>query len=126
MGSADGVPNPPQRGRIALLPIVAALAVGVLIGLISPRPWQTGDGTASSVASGAMQEGTAVVPPRDDSPDGVEVFYAVPFASPPRLEFPSGLNECVVVEQSATKFKLKNLWAFERKVRWQATGQPSK
>lgn len=64
----------------------------------------------------------AVVPPRGDAPEGIEVYHAKPFRSPPLLEFPQGLNDCIVVEQTGKRFTLKNTANYQRIVVWHARG----
>jgi hypothetical protein len=64
----------------------------------------------------------------------LEVFYKAPFAAPPSLTFPDGLDKtrCEVTDQKAGSFKLRrarmgfggepNL----AQVKWKAEGQPAK
>jgi hypothetical protein len=63
----------------------------------------------------------------------VEVFYPTPFAAPPNLTFPDGLDGtyCEVVEQKAGSFKMRRAASGLRgpwiaKVKWKAEGQPAK
>lgn len=63
-----------------------------------------------------------------------EVFYKAPFAAPPNLTFPDGLDNtrCEVTEQKAGSFKLRRAsggFAGEptiAKVKWKAEGLPAK
>jgi hypothetical protein len=64
----------------------------------------------------------------------LEVFYKVPFAAPPNLTFPDGLDQtrCQVADQKAGSFKLRRSasgFAGEptiAKVKWKAEGLPAK
>ena len=53
----------------------------------------------------------------------------MPFATPPYLSFPDGLEDCEVVDQKPGSFKLRryaaggNTWA---SVKWKAEGLPTK
>jgi hypothetical protein len=65
-----------------------------------------------------------------EDPAELEVFYKAPFAGPPHLTFPEGLdNGCQVADQKVGGFKLrrieKNGLTFV-KVKWKAEGQPGK
>jgi hypothetical protein len=110
---------PPKR-QAAIVPVIVAWLLDIIVGFLIPHPWRLiGDST--------VQEGTANVPGANDSREGIEVYYAVPFASPPKLEVPDGLNYCIVTEQSAQKFKLKSAGnLLPVKVRWKADGQPGR
>jgi hypothetical protein len=59
-----------------------------------------------------------------------EVFYKTPFAAPPSLTFPEGLEQWVqVTDQKAGSFKLQrgpNFGPDVAKVKWKAEGQPVK
>jgi hypothetical protein len=133
MDHSEGITAAPLRRRGAGVPVAVAFLLGILlgvlpgalVGLFIPHPWRPAGGAAGGRA-GAAQEGTATVPSKDASPDGIEVYYSVPYLTPPHLEFPSGLGKCVVVEQTASKFKLKNTWPIEERVHWKAGGQPSR
>ena len=65
-----------------------------------------------------------------EEPAELEVFYKAPFAAPPHLTFPEGLQDgCQVADQKAGGFKLRRTerggLAFS-KVKWKAEGQPGK
>jgi len=51
-----------------------------------------------------------------------DVYYSVPFASPPNLELCGLLNDCVLVEQHADHFRVRNPGHFSRDVDWKAKG----
>jgi hypothetical protein len=51
----------------------------------------------------------------------LDVFYPVAYVSPPNLEFE---EECVVVEQKADHFRVKNTSPFSRVITWTARGVP--
>lgn len=78
-----------------------------------------------------VQEGVARVhlAQRREEPYELDVFYKVPFASPPYLSFPDGLEDCEVADQKPASFKLRryaaggDTWAT---VKWKAEGQPAK
>ena len=63
-----------------------------------------------------------------------EVFYQAPFAAPPNLTFPDGLDQtrCQVADPKAGSFKLRRAasgFAGEpgiAKVKWKAEGQPAR
>lgn len=63
-----------------------------------------------------------------------EVFYEAPFAAPPKLTFPDGLDgtRCEVVDQKAGSFKLRRAAAGSlgepavAKVKWKAERQSAK
>jgi hypothetical protein len=57
-----------------------------------------------------------------------EVFYKTPFAAPPYLTFPEGLDSnCKVLDQKATSFKLSRapVGRAGPNVKWKAEGQPA-
>jgi hypothetical protein len=62
------------------------------------------------------------------------VFYEAPFAAPPNMTFPEGLDQtrCQVADQKAGSFKLRReARGFPgepniAKVKWKAEGQPAK
>jgi hypothetical protein len=67
-----------------------------------------------------------------EEPAELEVFYKAPFAAPPHLTFPEGLDHdgCQVADQKAGGFKLRrteyNGGLVIAKVKWKAEGQPAK
>jgi hypothetical protein len=65
-----------------------------------------------------------------EEPAELEVFYKAPFAAPPHLTFPEGLdNGCQVADQKAGGFKLRRIQRdglIFAKVKWKAEGQPAK
>lgn len=121
---------PPRRPTSPTAPFLLGICLGVLvgafIGLAIPHPWRaTVTFSRASALDGRRQEGTAVVPPAGSIQNGIEVYYSIPFSSPPQLEFPQGLGRCFVEDQTANKFRIKNTWSFEEKVDWKATGVPA-
>ncbi len=66
------------------------------------------------------QRGKAVVPPGDV----LEVYYPVPFVSPPNLTTQSTFDDCSVLEQKPDHFRIKNPNPFSREVTWEARGVP--
>ncbi|VTS01299.1 unnamed protein product [Gemmata massiliana] len=66
------------------------------------------------------QRGKAVVPPGDV----LEVYYPVPFVSPPNLTTQSIFDDCSVIEQKPDHFRIKNSNPFSREVTWEARGVP--
>jgi len=86
---------------VAVSAAVSAGVAWVVAGLTTP--------TASTVAD----EGTATfLIRRGNERAELQVFYKVPFASPPKLTFPEGVGEdAEVVEQRADSFKLRSSWA---------------
>jgi hypothetical protein len=99
--------------------VVAAVTTFVTLRVISPAPLRS--------ANAAIQEGTAEIQWGEE----LEVYYQTPFASPPHLTFPEGLEDtCHVADQKAGSFKLRrDIGGNPRKppresVKWKAEGQP--
>jgi len=105
-------------------------AFGVPVGLLSNRLWQ-GD---------AVQEGVAQVPYLKGGKDNnngaeVQVYYKVPFASPPHLTFLDNdqgrapwRTQIEVVEQKPDSFKIRALIRSDSgilKMKWCAEGVPA-
>jgi hypothetical protein len=65
-----------------------------------------------------MQTGTATVPGGQE----VEVYYPVPYASPPNLVLSSDWDQCVVVQQKQDHFRVKNNRVFATECKWTARG----
>lgn len=102
--------------------VVAAPTAFVTVRLVVPP--------AGHSPNAMTQEGVAEVPWGAE----LEVFYKAPFAAPPNLTFPDGLDQtrCRVADQKVGSFKLlrdKSGFAGEpnvAKVKWKAEGQPVK
>jgi len=102
---------------------VVAAVVGVGAAFVTVRclPVLAGQST-----NGAIQEGTTEVRWGEE----VEVFYKPPFANPPDLKFPEGLeNNCHVSDRKAASFKLRRDVGGSPgpqypAVKWRAEGQP--
>ncbi len=100
--------------------VVAAATALVVVRLLVPPA-----GQSSNVMT---LEGVAEVPWGVE----LEVFYKAPFAAPPYLTFPEGLeHNCKVVDQKATSFKLRRSPGGQASsqypnVKWKAEGQPAK
>ncbi len=102
-------------GLISLVVTVATMLVMSRLVAISPSNTQTLEGVAN-VPWGVQ----------------LEVFYKNPFASPPYLTFPEGLEEnCKVMDQKSASFKLVRADGGRAgdhfpNVKWKAEGQPVK
>jgi hypothetical protein len=109
--------------------VVASLTAFVTVQLLVPaRVADASNETRTSTESTktVVLEGTAEVRWGEE----VEVFYKQPFASPPYLTFPGGLDAtCHFADQKARSFKLRRDNAGQAgaqfpKVIWKAEGQP--
>lgn len=116
--------------------IVAAGTALVTVRLLVPPPATSspntvpGSSPAPSAANTMIWDGVVEVGWGKEP----EVFYKAPFAAPPHLTFPDGLDgtRCEVVDQKAGSFKLRRAttgFAGEpsiAKVKWKAEGQAAK
>jgi hypothetical protein len=61
---------------------------------------------------------------RVDIPPGaiLEIYYPVPYQSPPNLTIETSWQDCLIVEQKADHFKVKNPSGTAREVTWKARG----
>ena len=106
--------------------VVAAGTAFVTTRLLAPAPRTSSPNTIIEPSANTMiLEGVA------EAPYGKEtlVFYKTPFAAPPNLTFPEGLDFSLeVADQQAQSFKLKRApQGFgPAKVKWKAEGQPAK
>jgi hypothetical protein len=102
--------------------VVSALTALVAVRLLAPSPAQSPNSAQSS--------NTVILEGAVDVPHGTEtaVFYKTPFAAPPNLTFPEGLDfRLQVTDQQAGSFKLKGVGGVSpAKVKWKAEGQPAK
>lgn len=52
-----------------------------------------------------------------------DIYYPIPYASPPYLEIDGTFSECTIVEQHADHFRVKSTAShFSRNVKWTAKG----
>ena len=142
--------------RVYLLSALVSCAVAagtalIVVRLATPRAGQSAGAETRQAAAAAstvpfspppasqpvsatqtvVQEGLAQVhlAQSGGQPYELEVFYKVPFATPPYLSFPDGLDDCEVADQKPGSFKLRryvaggNTWAY---VKWKAEGMPAK
>ena len=65
-----------------------------------------------------LQTGRVDVPPGATQ----EIYYPVPYQSPPNLTVETFWQDCLIVEQKADHFKLKNPSGMAREVTWKARG----
>jgi hypothetical protein len=79
--------------------------------------------TCETNADGTVtQENHIDVPPNME----IEVFYAVPYASPPNLSIDEVHGDCTVTEQKENHFRVRNRnVATARTVNWTARGMPA-
>ena len=109
----------------ALVAAVVSVVVSVTVTLVVA---QFARGTAAWGVP-LIEEGSATVPLKGSTGE-LEVFYKRPFASPPSLTFPSGLQGCYVVAQKSGSFTLgrdvtgHTSWVSEITVSWKAEGLP--
>lgn len=104
--------------------VVGAATAFVTVRLLVPAP------AAQSSANTMVWEGVVEASWGSEP----EVFYKAPFAAPPNLTFPDGLDKtrCEVADQKAGSFKLRRAasgFAGEptiAKVKWKAEGQPAR
>jgi hypothetical protein len=73
-----------------------------------------------AVESAAHQHGATIVLANDEQ----DVYYPVPFVSPPNLQVKSAFDDCSIIEQKPDHFRLKNPNMFSREVVWEARGIP--
>lgn len=110
----------------AIVAAVVSLFVSLVVTLILVNIGRSG---AGSWNSSVIEEGSATIPLKGSTGE-LEVFYKRPFASPPSLTFPSGLQGCFVVAQKPESFKLgrdvtgHSSWVHEITVSWKAEGIP--
>jgi hypothetical protein len=64
-----------------------------------------------------VQEGETLIQPHQV----IEICYATPYASPPQLET-FWTDRCVVVDQQATFFRVRNEGSSARRLSWRARG----
>jgi hypothetical protein len=64
------------------------------------------------------QTGKVHVPPGKE----IEVYYPVSYVSSPNLELDSTFDDCLIVEQKADHFLVKNTGSFSREAKWKARG----
>jgi hypothetical protein len=101
-----------MRGKLCVLWLaLSALASGIGCQSVRVGP-PTDDGT--------RQRGTAIIPAHGEQ----EVYYPVPFLSPPNLLTKSTFDDCMVIEQKPDHFRIKNPNPFSREVSWEARGLP--
>ena len=120
----------PDRMRVARVGVLAAitlaLGVGVGIGFVFGRAMQPANPPPE--AGPLVQAGdlTPPVPPDSYGWRGpVEVFYPVPYTSPPELTFPVAPRNFQVKEQRADGFKVEiTECGTEQAPTWRAKGLP--
>src|SRR4051794_15850307 len=76
--------------------------------------------SAPPTEDATRQRGKAVVPAGEE----LDVYYPVPFNSPPNLLVQSTFNDCSIIEQKPDHFRVKNNNPFSREVTWDARGVP--
>jgi hypothetical protein len=109
----------------ALAAIMLALGVGVGIGYMLGRAMQPAGSSAE--AEPLVQSGDLTPPVTPDLygwRGPVEVFYPIPYASPPELTFPVAPQSFRVKEQRADGFKVEITGGTERTPTWRAKGLP--
>lgn len=122
--------TPPERVRVARAGVLAAVAlalgVGVGIGFVVGR---AGRPASPPPDPEPLVQAGDLTPPV--APDGsgwrgpVEVFYPVPYASPPELTFPVAPRSFRVKEQRADGFKVEiTECETDRTPSWHAKGRP--
>ncbi len=136
--SAQGV-GMQAMWRVYLVSVLLACAVAVVVAtgtafvtvrLLVPAPAESAKTVIlapapTESAKTVILEGIAEVRWGEE----LEVFYKSPFASPPHLTFPGGLDStCHVADQKATSFKIRRDNAGQAgnqfpKVKWKAEGQ---
>jgi hypothetical protein len=132
----QGFPIPPQppmvyresRGRSLAITLISS---GIMAGLVAGMMVYGLDAFRANVKrqETLKQEGQVQVPK-----EGLEVYYPVPYESPPNLTFAAQMPgfvplEHVVVEQKADHFKLRIKDGDESHgfvITWKAEGRPKK
>jgi hypothetical protein len=124
--------------RVYLISALLSCAFGagtafVTVRLLVPAPGQS---LSSTLPVSPAAQSSPILEDVVEMPWGreVEVFYKAPFAAPPHLTFPDGLENtrCEVTDQKAGSFKLRRspVGPFGEpniaKVKWKAEGQPAK
>jgi hypothetical protein len=115
-----------QRTTIVVAAVVAALVGAVTAAGISAvvSLSRRAGGIMGLQSSGAAltQEGNAII-----RSEPVEVYYPVPYGSPPNLSLTGGPSmNCVLVEQKQDHFKAKLAppWTNPVSITWTAQGRP--
>jgi hypothetical protein len=109
--------------------VVAAATAFISVRLLVAPAQQSPSNSQPAPGAGEPLDGVAEVGWGKE----VEVFYKAPFAAPPNLTFPDGLDGtyCEVVEQKAGSFKMRRAASglsgpWIAKVKWKAEGQAAK
>jgi hypothetical protein len=71
-----------------------------------------GDGVLEQAGTETVGEGHGVL----------DVYYPIPYISPPHLSVSSTFDEVKLIEQRRDHFRVRNTGAFARKFDWKATG----
>jgi hypothetical protein len=122
--------SPTERIRVGwatvLVAVILALGVGVGVGFVLGRAMQPAGSSAE--AEPLVQSGDLTPPVAPDSygwSGPVEVFYPIPYASPPELTFPLPPQSFQVKAQRADGFKVEILrCGTEHAPTWRAKGLP--
>src|SRR4051794_30240485 len=120
----SGSPPVPRRGvwplpRLAASALVAALTAPAFVGCLSFPPDGSSVSQSARARSILTQEGEVVLPARSEQ----DVYYPVPYGSPPNLELDADLfHRCEVVEQRADRFRVRNPTLLPHTINWTARG----
>jgi hypothetical protein len=100
--------------------VAAVLLLLIVLGCISIGSSSDGDHSASTDGT-CRQQGSLKIEGGEER----EVFYPVPYVTPPYLEL-DHTDVCRLVAQHATHFRIHNTDHFQRTVEWKARGVKGK
>jgi hypothetical protein len=116
------LPPPPPRHSLVITLIASAIVAALVAGVLT-LGLQAFLGNVARTQT-LTQQGTVTV--THDQKDGVDVYYAVPYVSPPNLTLGNGTGLVVIVEQKPDHFKLRAADTTIRSdVSWKAEGVPT-
>lgn len=94
-------------GALMLLIFLGCMSLSIKIGC-KPEP----DGTTCQEGKVYLRQGQEV-----------DVYYPVPYASPPNLELSGDSDNCEIIEQKADYFHIRYKGSIYAKPHWKARGQ---
>jgi len=103
--------------RRSVLTLCSLFLLGIVLGCMSLSIGERHEVVASEDGI-SSQSGEVKVPGGQE----LDVYYPVPFASPPNLTVTSTWDDAVMVDQQADHFRVKNPGAFSERMRWEARG----
>jgi len=116
---------PPAHPRHSLaITLVASAIVAALVAAVLTLGIQAIRGNLARSQT-LIQEGRLTV--NQNQSEGVEVYYPIPYASPPHLTLVNGAAYAVIVEQKPDHFKIRAAGTtVNADVNWKAEGVPDR